>query len=517
MKILFLPENKEINADDHKTILETALMNGIYIAASCNSQGRCGKCKIILEKGEVYSTNRNLLTKEEIKQNYYLACQTYPRTHLIIKIPEESKLGKAKVIKQKTSEKKAKNTAVGIDIGTTTVSINIIDTETKKIINSVSSYNYQIMYGEDILTRINFCKKENGLKNLNKLIINNINDLIKNLGTPIISSISITGNTTMKYLLLNKDPQIIKKNIQIDEFRKSHTLQANEIGLTPNSQLYLFPGISNYVGGDIVADILSSGLYKENETCLLIDVGTNGEVVLGNKDWIITASTSAGPAFEGSNIRFGQRAMDGVIESIRIKEKLTYKVIGNKKPKGICGSALIDLIAELLKNNIIDRSGNFIKNPKRVINKDNTLAFIIAYKDETRIAQDIYVTESEIKNIIMSKAAIYAGFYTLLQTLNLNLKDIKKFFISGNFGNYLNIENAITIGLLPNIQRNKFIFLGNGALKGACMVLHNEKNKQLAEEIAQKTEYLDLHKSNVFIDEYQKAIFLPHTELEMFE
>jgi len=515
MKILFLPNNKEITTDETYTILETALMNDIYISASCNSQGRCGKCKIILKGGKVFSASKASLTKEEIDNNYYLACQTFPRSDLIVEIPKESRLTKAKVTDESFLKTKSKNIGIAIDIGTTTVSINSIDIDTKKTINTISSYNYQIIHGEDVLTRISFCKNKGCLEKLNKLIINNINDLTKRLAINNIKNISITGNTTMNYLLLKKDPQIIKKNIQIDEFRQSTSIKANKIGLTTSSQAYIFPGISNYVGGDIVADILSSGLFKEEQTSLLIDVGTNGEVALGNKEWIITASTSAGPAFEGGEVRFGQRAMEGVIESITIDDKPTYKVIGNKKPKGICGSALIDLIAELLTNNIIDRHGNFINNSK-ITKKDNNKAFIIAKKEETGINQDIYITESEIKNIIMSKAAIYAGFYTLLKTLNIELKDINKFFISGNFGNFINIENAIKIGMLPNIKRDKFIFLGNGALKGASMIINNKNNKDIAKNIAKKTEYLDLHKSNIFMDEYQKAMFLPHTELERF-
>ncbi|MFH1848841.1 MAG: ASKHA domain-containing protein [archaeon] len=508
MIIKFLPQNVTVKGHRDESVLEAALSNGISITASCNASGRCGKCRVIVEEGVVRSMNGRP------ENGLYLACQAYPRSDLVIRIPAESAQDEIRVLHRKGSKAEGARVGIAVDLGTTTVIAASVDLETGRELLSRSANNYQIIHGEDILTRINFCKTREGLEKLHSLIISNVNSLIQNLGGEA-EKIAVTGNTTMRYIFLGKDPGIIKKNIQIRDFRESAVINGNYAGLVSGTETYVMPGISNYVGGDIVADIIASGLHSEKEVCGLIDAGTNGEVVLGNGEWIICASTSAGPAFEGGEVHFGMRAMNGVIESVIIDDQLRYRVIGKMKPRGICGSGLIDLVSELFKKGIIDRRGGFARDFEgRLSTKDDARAFIVAFKEETGIGRDICITESEIRSIIMSKAAIYAGLATLMKELGVT--QIKKLFVSGNFGNFLNIGSAIEIGLLPKMPMNRYVFIGNGALKGACMALADIKCRNLAQEIAEKTEYLDLQDSGLFMDEYSKALFLPHTEIDRF-
>ena len=285
--------------------------------------------------------------------------------------------------------------------------------------------------------------------------------------------------------------------------------------------MYCLPNRASWVGGDITADILASNLHHQNDLSLLIDVGTNGEVVLGNSDWLMACSCSAGPAFEGGEVRFGINASSGAIEKVLLTDDLDikYKTINNAPPKGICGSGLIDTLAELFTHKVLDRNGQFksIDTPRFKI-VDDERVFIIAYANETGFdhKQDIFITETDIKNIIRTKAAVFSACFLLLKLLGYTFDDVKNIFIAGGFGNYLDTKKAIMLGLLPDVPLEKFKFIGNGSLAGSYLTLLSEAKKYEAKEIFEKLTYMELSVRNDFYNEFVSALFLPHTNLELF-
>jgi len=324
--ILFKPGGKRIKIKESQSILDAAVKNGVHINAACNGIGECGKCRIVVEKGDAETKKSTLLTRKEVGEGYYLACQTYAKSDLEVLVPPESMLGEHQILEHlngdfiRRHEKKfvGENLGLAVDIGTTTVVMDLVDLDCgeENIVDVESKHNKQAIYGADVLARINHSKDTEGLSKLQQLIVETINELIGGLmernsfGDPQkhkITKIVTSGNTTMTYLLLKKDPCAIQKNIQIDDFRKPATTTAENLGIrcgNPDAEIYCVPGISNYVGGDIVSDIVASGMHKSDEISMIIDVGTNGEVAVGNKEWVVTCSTSAGPAFQV--VPFGQ-------------------------------------------------------------------------------------------------------------------------------------------------------------------------------------------------------------------
>ncbi|ODS40263.1 MAG: hypothetical protein A7315_09145 [Candidatus Altiarchaeales archaeon WOR_SM1_79] len=535
-KIKFLPEDKDCEIKGDDSILETAVKNGIHINASCQGKGICGKCKIILKEGAVEQRERALefLTKEELNKGYYIACLTYPKDDIEILIPPESRLSEHQMVEDIKFEKKekVKNFAgIAIDIGTTTVAAYLVDLQTGNIVDTASSFNKQMSYGEDVLSRIEYSKKESGLEKLNTVVIETINKLIEKLiirenfeneaNINRISKIAVSGNTTMTYLLTKRDPHVIQKNIQIDDFKRSYYLKAKKLGIRSSrtTDLYITPGIGSYVGGDIIADIIACDMHNSDEVCLMIDVGTNGEIALGNREWLLVASTSAGPAFEGPSTKYGMRATAGAIDNVTIEgDDVRYGVINNDKPRGICGSGLIHLISELFLNEIIDYKGKFIIKNKRIKTGGNGIPeFVVVFGDETDIGGDIVITEKDIENVIMTKAAIYAGAATLTK-VGVSLDEVRKVYIAGGFGYHMDIEKSIVLGLLPDLDVDKFEFIGNGSAKGSCLILTNNEKRKEAEEIAKKATYFDLSTDALgeFTEEYMSAMFIPHQDLDRF-
>jgi uncharacterized 2Fe-2S/4Fe-4S cluster protein (DUF4445 family) len=275
------------------------------------------------------------------------------------------------------------------------------------------------------------------------------------------------------------------------------------------------------VGGDIVAGMLFAGFHREAPLTLFIDVGTNGEIVLGNREWLMTAACSAGPAFEGGGIRWGMRAEQGAIEKVVIHPgtlEPELATVGDEPPRGICGSGMIDLISELLSVGIIDRSGRFAADLKhaRVRKVRDEWAYVLASAEQTPAGEDIVFTESDLKNLVYSKGAIYAGFTTLLKEAGLDFSGVERVLISGGFGQYLDIEKAVRIGLLPDIDRAKFRYLGNSSVAGAYLALVSESHRREARDICHNMTYIDFSSNPRYMDEFTSALFLPHTNLEMF-
>lgn len=409
--------------------------------------------------------------------------------------------------------------AVAVDIGTTTCAATLIDLETGNIIETATSYNSQIAYGDDVITRIIYAiEHPEGLTVLRKSIVDDINALLnifsKRHKEGKIVALSLAGNTIMTHIFWGINPEYIREEPYCPVLNHYPVWRASDAGLSvkPQIPVYSLPSVAGYVGGDIVAGVIASGMYLREDVCLFIDIGTNGEVVVGNKDWLVTASTSAGPCFEGSGISCGMRATKGAIEAFEYdkdSDSFKIKVIGAEEPIGICGSGMIDIVSELFLKGVIDQKGNLVKDSTKWIKVFDEARFII---DE-----NCFITQSDIDNIIRAKAAIYAGVSTLLEEVGVSEKDISQVYIAGGFGEFLNIKKAISIGMLPNLEEKKFIFLGNTSLAGAILCLLSSNLRKKAEQIADQMTYIDLSRSKKFMDEYVSALFLPHTDIERFK
>ncbi|MGL5712709.1 MAG: corrinoid activation/regeneration protein AcsV [Paraclostridium sp.] len=420
---------------------------------------------------------------------------------------------------------------IAVDIGTTSVVVCLVDLNTNRIIDKASSGNAQIKYGADVINRIIYSTKKNGIELLRKSIIDEtINPLLSslykrnNISLKHVVSFVAAGNTTMSSLLLGVHTDYLRQEPYIPPFVKSPKLRGKDVGININEdgEVYLAPSVASYVGGDITAGILSSGMWSNEENVLFIDLGTNGEIVFGNQDYMMTCACSAGPAFEGGGISCGMRASNGAIEkvdidSVSLKPKL--QIIGDSKPIGICGSGIIDLICKLILSGIIDRRGKInrdLNNERVRFNEHEIGEYVLAFKDEYDIENDITVNEVDIDNFIRAKGAIYSGAATLIESLGMDYSVIDKVLIAGGIGNSLNIENSITIGLLPDIDREKFMYIGNSSLVGAYLSLISKDARDKLEEIGSQVTYVELSVYPTYMDEFISACFLPHTNIEQF-
>lgn len=422
------------------------------------------------------------------------------------------------------------NPALGlaIDVGTTTIVVYLVDMNDGTVLGAASGHNRQAACGDDVINRI-VCAEKDGVKKLSRMALATINSLIgetlDSVGADArrIKNVVISGNTTMAHLLLKIEPRYIRREPYIPTISNFPILKAGEIGLKANpiAAVFIMPGPASYVGGDIVSGLLYAGFQREEPLTLFIDVGTNGEIVVGNKEWLMTAACSAGPAFEGGGIRWGMRAEEGAIERVTVDPQTLapeWGVVGGGAPRGICGSGMIDLMSELLRAGVIDRSGKFspdVSNP-HIQRFNDELAYVLASAEQTPAGEDIVFTESDIKNLIYSKGAVYAGFTTLLRVAGIDFSVIEKIIITGGFGQYINIEKAIRIGLLPDIERSKFVYLGNSSIVGAYLALLSETHRREAVSVCNQMTYIDFSSNPNYMDEFTSALFLPHTNLEKF-
>ncbi|MBI4834222.1 MAG: DUF4445 domain-containing protein [Planctomycetes bacterium] len=537
-KITFLPDNKTVIAQAGSTILETAQKSGIYITGVCGGDVVCGKCRVIIKSGKVKTEPTGLLTPQEIKEGVVLACYSNVIEDIVVEIPPESRAEEGEVLLKgkafrKTSCQKSSvkgDYGLAVDIGTTTVVAYLINQSSGKTLGAMGAFNRQITYGDDIITRIIFAGEKGGMEKLHQAVIGNINNLITALAFESkikpddIKSITVAGNTTMIHLLMKQDPGYLRREPYLPKSKRVEPIRASELGIkiNPKGLLSCVPNVSSYVGGDVIAGLVACGMAEKDELALYVDMGTNGEMVLGNKEWLASVACSVGPAFEGSGIKSGTRAVKGAIDDVSINKsgcKALVRTIGKGKPKGICGSGLIELISEMLKARIINKAGKIstdIKSPFIRKGDEGTEYVVVPAKDSLS-GRDIVITQPDIDNIIRSKAAVYAGARTLLNKMNLTFKDIKRFYIAGAFGSHLDIEKSIAIGMLPDITRSKFKYIGNGSVAGASMILLDKSCMEKAEELADKMAYVDLSGDNIFHEEFISAMFLPHTDIKLFQ
>jgi uncharacterized 2Fe-2S/4Fe-4S cluster protein (DUF4445 family) len=417
---------------------------------------------------------------------------------------------------------------VAIDLGTTTIVAYVRSLVDGKVLGVASNYNRQISCGEDILSRVNYARK-GGLPRLQELAAESINAAITQaannggIDREHIYEVVVAGNTIMTHILMGIDPAYMIEEPYVPVVRRYLTSAATRAGLgvKENAGLFVFPAVSDFIGGDIVADVLASGMAERDEVSLLIDIGTNFEVVLGTKEWMFSCAGAAGPALEGGEVLFGMRANPGAIEKVSLDLHTlepSYQTINRIKPRGICGSGLIDLLADLLQACVIDRTGRINTSivHRRIRLGPHFPEFVVAWKDETDLGKDIVITENDVKNLIMSKASILAACITLMNQAGISRQDIARVYFSGAFGNYLSKENAIITGLLPEVPLDRITNIGNGAIMGANIALLNRRKRKVLDEIARTIAYVELNAEPSFMDEYTRACFLPHTDLTLF-
>jgi len=622
VEVTFLPQNETIEVEKGTTLLEASAKVGVYINSVCGGDGICGRCRLIVKKGDVATHPTTLLKREEIKKGYVLACQSKVISDVVVEIPPESRAegkilvdkdaqrfralyapmkgqvffkyeplvqkiylelpppslqdnipdhvrlyrdirrrreipimqtglkvirtlpyilrksdwkitatlgirgGTVEVIQVEGGNATDRNFAVAVDVGTSTVVAHLVNLNTFETMDAEATYNSQMIYGEEVTRRIIYAESK-GEDKLREAIVEDINNLIitlisrNNIRLNDVMAVMCAGNTAMIHFLLGLNPSYLRKEPYIPVCTYPPPIRAAEVGIkiSPRGLLYSLPSIASWVGADITAGILATGLYQADELTMLIDIGTNGEIVIGDKNWMVCCSASAGPAFEGSGVRSGMRAAEGAIERVKISEegKIRYTTIGGGKPRGICGSGLIDIMAELFRAGFVDRSGRLSPDTDdKVRNVNGELEFLLVPSSRTATKHDIVITQADIENLLRAKAAIFAGINVLTKMLNIEFSDIKKIYLAGGFGNYLDKENTITLGLIPDVQRNIVQFVGNTSILGAKMALLSKDALNTAYRISKNITYYDLITYPNYMDEFMAAKFLPHTDVSKF-
>ena len=631
-RIDFRPEGKSIEVPDNTLLSDAVAQAGISFNLPCGGQGRCGRCKVVVEEGRVKSPTTSRLSATELEQGYTLACQSTVRSDLRVFIPPQEAIirklpseksaavipelpagcdwqnyppvrkihltiqpptlsdnttdferlqrelarrhnvrdvianlpvlrdlarrlrdsetddhlwevtavlemrtwvneeGIPRLLDLRPGDHTGRTFGVAVDIGTTSNVVYLIDLSTGRFVDSALAYNKQISCGEDIISRIIYAQREGGLQQLQRLVIQTINELLEELAasndidTSEIYFMTVAGNTTMIHLFLGLDPAFIRLEPYIPTVTHPQPVRASDLGIhiCPEATVDCLPSVGAYVGADITAGVLSSGMATTEKLTLFIDIGTNGEIVLGNEEWLISCACSAGPAFEGAGVRSGMRATVGAIEEVWINADTyepTYSVIGSAPPRGICGSGLISLLGEMFVTGITDKSGRLNRNldTARIRTGELGSEYVIAWAEETQgQKEDIVVTEVDISNLIRAKGAIYAGFSVLTKSVGIALADVEEVIIGGAFGQYVDIEKAIQIGLLPDMPWERFKYLGNTSVAGAFIALVCRDSRHEVIEIGKKMTYLELSADNRFMEEFTSALFLPHTDTAAF-
>ena len=422
-------------------------------------------------------------------------------------------------------------TAAGlaVDLGTTRVVLRLIDLASGRILAESAFDNPQDSIGPDILARIHFTEKENGLKKLNELIISALNNAIEKLCASErfkpaqIYALAVAGNTTMTHLFMGLDPKWIIREPYIPVVNSPGTLKAGSLGLKvhPRARVLIFPNIGSYFGGDLIAGILYSGIYQNDPTGILVDVGTNAEVVLGNENWLIACAGAAGPALEGGVTRMGMTAGPGVIDQIGVDlNTLDFNIhtIEDLPPKGICGSGVIDLAAQLFLTGMIDIRGKLV--PKvcgpKIKEIDGLLHLVVVPAEHSATGSDLTISQADLDSLIRSKAAMYTILETITASVGIAPQDLESFYVAGTFGSFINPQSAITIGMLPDLPLDRYKPLGNSSLGGAALVLQSEKYHDEIDQIRDRITYLELNVNQDFMNRFSAAKFLPHTNTKLF-
>jgi uncharacterized 2Fe-2S/4Fe-4S cluster protein (DUF4445 family) len=428
--------------------------------------------------------------------------------------------GVPEIIDVEPGDKTEQNYGLAIDIGTTTVVGFLINLNTGNILARASEMNRQITYGEELVTRISFARTNEGLDRLQRIVVSTINDVIaqvtKEAGVDPedITDVCAGGNTVMNHLFAGVDPAYLEiANVEVS--REPIIKKAKRLGLNINPEAYAYcvPNVSRFLGGDAVGDVLAANMHKSEELSLMVDLGTNGEIIFGNSSWLFSSSCASGPAFEGTGVRHGMRGAQGGIDHIKI-DPMTYEVeyttIEKVKAKGICGSGLIDLVAELFGVGLLDFVGKLIPGKTDRIREGKWgLEYVVVPNDKTTIGQDIVITQADLDYVIDSKAAACGAITVLMKKLKITIDDIRHLYVAGAFGTYTDLGNAMKLGIFPEFPSAEVHPIGNGSLSGAYATLMSMEKRREAKEIAERTVYVDLLVDVEFMEEYSRALYLP--------
>lgn len=429
-----------------------------------------------------------------------------------------------------SSERAGGGLGLAVDLGTTTVVAQLVNLETGEVIGTSGTYNRQAAFGDDVISRIVYATEEPGGRDqLRAKALETINGLVSELAAKSgadrrdVRCCACAGNPTMVHLLLGVDPTHVRLEPYVPAANAWPVFSAAETGIDifPDGPVYLLPGVASYIGGDITGGLVASGAMTGDEVTLFADIGTNGEIVLGNREWLIGCACSAGPSFEGVGLSSGMRASEGAIEHVSVSRggfEVLVGTIGEVKPLGLCGSGFISALSALLDAGVIDRAGRFIAglDTPRVRSGKNGPEFVLVWGTESGSGRDIVLTAGDIQNLLRAKAAVFAGIRTLVTAVGIDLGMVDRILIAGGFGRHLDIRDTVAIGMLPDVPAEKFRFVGNSSLSGARMALVSGSGRRMIEETAQRVTYLELDETTPFMDEFMAAMFIPHTDIGLF-
>ena len=501
-----------------ETVGELLLRQGIYIDQPCGGTGLCGKCRVILSGTipEPTSKEKKIFSEEELSSGFRLACQAKASGGMEVTIPAQD----SQSIKVLDTFENSNNTytashgddgsGIAVDIGTTTIVVYLVNLGTGMTLAATSAINPQTSFGADVISRISYIGDDpDKLSQLQRAVTKRINSLIKEVFSKTgrkpsaKDSMAVAGNTTMEHIFAGVSPVSIGRSPFEPQFYDSLELEASELGINAEKgvKVKLLPNIYGFVGGDIVSGIIYTGMHKSKELSLLVDIGTNNEMVLGNNDFMLCCSAAAGPALEGAKIKMGMRAAPGAIDSVKKNGRgISITTIGDMPPVGICGSGLVDAISELLKAGVITQSGRFADkealeehlSSRFKGNKGKDLSFILAAEGEYGNNPEVGITQKDIREIQLAKGAIAAGAQILLDVAGKKLDQIKNVYLAGAFGNYIDIENAVRISILPDVPRERIHPVGNSAGAGACLMLKDPSLWDTAAHIIKRAEHIEL-------------------------
>ena len=434
---------------------------------------------------------------------------------------------RGEVIDVEPGDQSERNYGMAVDLGSTNIAFYLLDLTGGVILDQTSDENPQIRHGEDILSRIHYCGRPEGLQELQGMVIQTFNRNIRNMlekhkiAEHHLYALAVAGNTTMIHFFLGLSPRRICREPYIPVINRTEIYPAQTLGIigNENAVIYVLPNVGSYVGGDVLAGILVSGMYEDEDLSILVDVGTNAEIVLGNRHWLMVAAGAAGPALEGGVVKCGMRAADGSIEKVRIDRKTlraSCTTIGDGPPQGICGSGLVDLMAELFLCGVIDERGKIVSNASSVVELDGVKAYRLASGDETGTGRDIIISELDINNLLRTKGAMYTALTVITRKAGVSFKDLKHFYVAGTFGAYMDPKMAVTIGMVPDIPIRTYESLKNSAGTGACISLLSNRKRHELDDIRRKITYLELNVDGDFMNLLTASMFLPHTDTKQF-
>jgi len=542
-KIRFHPDEVDVPFVPGESLLAHALRGGVPLLSPCGGESRCGKCRVRVAGATHGGDDPGTLAREEIAAGIRLACRCFPSSgdvsvtilpgsrpaRLAAYLDGKDLAGEDPFLPLCRAAPGGTPLGMALDLGTSTLAGTLVDLSDGTVLSRVAADNPQMACGEDLISRVVYAEETaGGFELLRGQLLAGVDGVVRRLleASPAsgeVTDVVAAGNTVISHFLYGISPSPIRRP-PYHPVRKEYPAAPGEtLGTGPataRSTWRIFPSLGGFVGGDVVAGILASGMHRQAEISLLFDVGTNGEVVLGNRNWRIACSSSAGPAFEGGEVGCGMRAYPGAIESVRIEPEtaaVEWTVIGRGRPAGLCGSGILDLCAELFRAGIVDRAGRFTsRGAARRRTTERGEAFVVVPAEKSATGADVSFCESDLKSVLRTKAALCAAAESLLAAVGFPLESVDHVYIAGGFGNFLDLRSALAIGLFPPIPLARFVPLGNASLAGALGALRNRRRWKEALSLASGTVYHDLSSDPGFIERYQRGLFLPHTDEERY-